>query len=195
MMEDSIDVIIPCSKFDSSTIRALDSIKSQSISPNHIYFIYNSNVLLSRDEMELLSMFEVTLICLPEAIGPSAARNLGLSLSRSEYAAFLDCDDYWVNNKLDIQLQYMKLNRIDVCVSDFKLESTDGSLIRYSKNGKILISGVKRSSHFGFGSTGMVRNSSCNGIRFDETLFRFEDWDFLLQVMSRGLVFLIVNKF
>jgi len=36
--------------------------------------------------------------------GPSAARNLGMRESRGEFISFIDADDLWVDNKLEVQM-------------------------------------------------------------------------------------------
>lgn len=42
--------------------------------------------------------------------GPSSARNKGIEMAKGEYLVFLDSDDIFEHNKLEIQLEYMKKN-------------------------------------------------------------------------------------
>ena len=51
--------------------------------------------------------------------GPGAIRNFGSQIANGEYLAFLDDDDIWLNEKLNIQISHMK-NK------GFKLSSTEG---------------------------------------------------------------------
>ena len=54
-----------------------------------------------------------------ENSGPSAARNRGISESQGEYITFLDSDDLWLENKLEIEIDFMKANReAVVCYTD-----------------------------------------------------------------------------
>jgi glycosyltransferase involved in cell wall biosynthesis len=39
--------------------------------------------------------------------GPARPRNIGLSLARGEYVAFLDSDDWWMPRKLEQSVRYL----------------------------------------------------------------------------------------
>ncbi len=52
----------------------------------------------------------IKLISLDKNSGIANARNMGIQMANGKYIAFLDSDDLWTDNKLSIQLEYMKNN-------------------------------------------------------------------------------------
>lgn len=46
----------------------------------------------------------------PKNQGAAVARNIAISLASGRYVAFLDADDLWLPNKLEMQLNFMKEN-------------------------------------------------------------------------------------
>jgi len=61
--------------------------------------------------------------------GAAAARNRGLALRKGKLIAFIDSDDFWEKNKLEIQLSVMRmLPSIGLVCSDFSSLTNDGRL-------------------------------------------------------------------
>ena len=56
-------------------------------------------------------------------LGAGESRNRAIQISKGEYIAFCDCDDLWKNNKLEIQLQFMK--KFDLIFSHTSYEIID----------------------------------------------------------------------
>ncbi len=115
-----IDIIIPNFNKAKYVKQCLDSIISQTYKNWKIYFIDDN----SNDETkEVLKDFEnidnIKIIYLKENKGPSYCRNLGIEQSSSEYLAFMDSDDFWPENKLEIQIKAMVKNDYNFTYTDY----------------------------------------------------------------------------
>jgi len=106
--KNSISVIIPMYNSESTILRALESIKKQT-SIDYIREIIIVNDGSRDNSLNVVLKFikdnkHLNLILIDkENEGVSAARNLGINSSSGDWIAFLDSDDEWVNNKLELQ--------------------------------------------------------------------------------------------
>ncbi len=65
---------------------------------------------------------------LPQNQGAGVSRNFGIKEASGNFIAFLDADDLWLPEKLQIQLNFMMNNNCNICYSSYQLMTEDGSL-------------------------------------------------------------------
>lgn len=61
-----------------------------------------------------------------ENVGAGVARNKGIEISTNRFIAFLDSDDYWHKDKLELQVTYMIQNNIEFSYTNsYQLDKND----------------------------------------------------------------------
>jgi len=96
----TIAVVIPAYQSAATLGRALASVRGQSLLPSQILVVDDG----SEEDLEACLGSELVGIELIRRSngGPSAARNEGLKRVRTELVAFLDADDYWRGDALEL---------------------------------------------------------------------------------------------
>lgn len=61
--------------------------------------------------------------------GVVKARNIAIDISKGDYIAFLDSDDWWIENKINRQLEKMKTEDAVLCYTARRLVSNEGIVI------------------------------------------------------------------
>jgi glycosyltransferase involved in cell wall biosynthesis len=102
----SISVIIPAYNRETYLAEAIESVLLQSQPPAEIIVVDDG----STDHTgEIARSFGEKVTCITqENQGAGAARNAGLERAGGSYVAFLDSDDLWVGQKLEIQAGYLR---------------------------------------------------------------------------------------
>jgi len=108
-----VSVIIPCYKSSETILRAVESVIHQSKFPAEIILVDD----FSNDEQKTVNRLKeiqkkyhdqvIRIIALNENVGPGTARNVGWDRATQAYIAFLDADDSWHPQKLEIQYGWM----------------------------------------------------------------------------------------
>ena len=70
----------------------------------------------------------IRVIRLDKNAGVADARNVGIAAARGQYLAFLDSDDLWLPQKLEVQIDYMERTGAGFCFSSYRRLSLDGSV-------------------------------------------------------------------
>ena len=123
--------------------------------------------------------------------GPAAARNRGIEMAKGEVFTFLDADDYWPENKLEIQLAHLrKYPRIEVVLG--RIQFT-GSLTEADM--KIRFEGPDNTMvNINLGS-GIFKRAVFEKVGiFDESLRHFEDHDWFLRAREKDVSMVILEN-
>jgi glycosyltransferase involved in cell wall biosynthesis len=104
----SVSVIIPIYNSAKYLREAIASVLAQTYSPLEVLVVDDGS---SDDGPELASSYgpQVRVIAIPHR-GHPAARNAGVAASAGDFLAFLDADDLWTANKLELQLEAFAAN-------------------------------------------------------------------------------------
>ena len=131
-MENTKVSIITPSYNSKAFIRAtIDSVKAQSFQNWEMIIVddCSKDDSVSYIESIIKGDSRIKLIPLSKNVGAALARNRALEVASGRYLAFLDSDDMWEPNKLEVQLDFMITNNYAFTYSGYKVCNDSGSII------------------------------------------------------------------
>ncbi|MDQ7841950.1 MAG: glycosyltransferase family 2 protein [bacterium] len=105
-----VSVVIPCYRSARTIERAIESVAAQTWPPAEVIAVDDASDDRTPDLLELLVARYPWLktIRLEHNQGPASARNAGWDAATQRFLAFLDADDAWHPQKLEVQATWMK---------------------------------------------------------------------------------------
>ncbi|MDX0480040.1 glycosyltransferase [Sinorhizobium medicae] len=189
-----VSVVIPTYNRTTLLRRALNSIAQQTVRPAEVIVVDDcSDLAILKEVEEIASDFvrdlNLRLIVNNRNSGANFARNKGIFAASSRYIAFLDSDDLWLPEKLEMQLYEIKKAKEKSAkpalsaTGRYRVDN-HGEIIARQFGGHFLdVHRIRKSNFIGTLSSVVVDASVARDIRgFDESLPASQDWDFFIRL-------------
>ena len=188
-----ISVVVPIYNRSHLIKNTINSILNQSYQNFEIILIDD----FSQDVNQLKSIIteindeRINLLFHTENKHGAAARNTGIIAAQGHYVAFLDSDDVWNSEKLELCLNY-NIKSHQVLYSKFKNQGH-----YYPKRAKqnlesvgdyLLVNAQAMQT-----STLFMQTSIAKQVMFDQSLVRFQDYDFTIRLEHHGAEFIFID--
>lgn len=113
-MQAPVSAVIPCYNCSETIEKAVNSIAKQTLIPQQVILVNDGSsdqtINILQNLQNIYGKEWIKIINLKKNVGPGQARNLGWESATQDYLAFLDADDIWHPQKLEIQFTWMKRN-------------------------------------------------------------------------------------
>lgn len=127
----SVSIIMPAYNAEETIANSIDSVLAQTFSDFELIVCDDNSKDSTRSIIQAYVIKDSRVVLINNIFekGAAGARNSCLAHASSQYISFLDSDDLWHEDKLNIQLEFMKNNGVAMSHSDYMMFDSLG----YSK--------------------------------------------------------------
>ena len=126
----------------------------------------------------------IKLFRLKENSGAGVARNESIKHAKGRYIAFCDSDDWWLPDKLQVQIDFMMKNQVQVCYSSYftcnETNNITGIVVSYKK---ISYKHILKDNSIGFLTC--IYDTSEIGKVFMPSIRRRQDWALIIKLLQK----------
>ena len=125
-----VSVVMPAHNSQSSLSESVQSVLAQTYRDWELIIVDDA----SRDGTLVLARQlasndpRIRVLPLEQNVGVAEARNRGIGAALGQYLAFLDSDDLWLPNKLQVQIDFMRSSSAPFSFAQYRRIGRDGSL-------------------------------------------------------------------
>jgi glycosyltransferase involved in cell wall biosynthesis len=187
-MSPLISIVIPAYNAERTILETIASVQEQTFSDFEIILINDGSTdrtleLLQTVQDDRLKIFSY------ENGGLPIARNRGISHSAGEFIAFIDADDLWTPDKLELQLAALQQHPEAGVAYSWTYFKFDKEEYSYADNSTFFEGNVYADllirNFLHNGSNPLIRKEAIESVGlFDPTLKSCEDWDYYLRLAA-----------
>lgn len=131
MTKSKISIITPAYNAEKTIVETIESVLSQTYQDWEMLVIDDVSKDNTTSIVEDYSTkdYRIKLIKLEKNGGAGVARNIGIKEAKGRYIAFLDSDDIWLPEKLEIQINFMNANGYGISFTAYELINEDSKTL------------------------------------------------------------------
>lgn len=182
-----VSVVMPVFKALATVERSVLSVLNQTYSHLELIAVLDGPDPAVRSILEEISSRDarLRLVCSSKNRGTIRSRNIGVRLACGGVVAFCDSDDYWLSEKLSVQLEVMMRNQTDLVCSGYYYQKFGRASRVHALLPKTIGIGVMRYSNFIALSTAMYSVTNLGKCYFSEQSegLIHEDYDLWMNLL------------
>ncbi|PSB30597.1 glycosyltransferase family 2 protein [Stenomitos frigidus] len=182
----TISIIVPVYNAEHTILETVTSVQNQSFANFELILVDDGSSDDTLKQLNAVNDPRVKVFSYENG-GVSVARNRGIAHATGEFIAFLDHDDLWTPDKLELQLIALQQNLEAGVAYSWTCNMSEGG-DRFEVGHSPLFTGdvyteLLRSNFIANGSNLLVRRQAVESVGgFDPTLAYCADWDFYLRL-------------
>lgn len=132
-----VSIISPSYNSEKFIVYTIDSVISQSYKDWEMIIVddcsTDNTTIIVENYIKKYPEFSIELIKNNSNLGPALTRNRAIEKAKGRFIAFLDTDDLWKPNKLEVQLNFMLENNYKFTCSYFSQIDENGEFLKDTK--------------------------------------------------------------
>lgn len=182
-----ISVVIPTYNRKEKLPECIESVLLQSYSNIEVIVVDDASTDGTEELFEHIKDERLLYLRYETNKGACHARNYGAEHAKGEIIAFQDSDDIWYTNKLERQYEALQLSGADMCFCGMNRVAENGSRFYFPvhpfhpEHGLQDFLAENRAST----QTMLMYRYVWEELRFDETIRRYQDWDFGIRAAQK----------
>lgn len=131
-----VSIIVNCRNGEKFIYRSINSILEQTYKNFEVIFFDNNSKDKTKKEINKFKDKRIKYFKSKKNLKLYDARNKAIEKSKGEFITFLDIDDEWIKDKLNIQFNRLKKSKNDICFSNYWI-STNSKIKKFKDELKI----------------------------------------------------------
>lgn len=187
MNKSLVSIILPTYNRASIIMRAIASILAQTYINWELIIIDDGSTDNTQEKICEIKDARIIYVRLDANKGANYARNYGSKMAKGKYLAFIDSDNYWMENKIERQLELLENTPGDVALVFGQIKQVDGKSIEIIPNSYFSINNIEakmRENNVIDTNAVLIKKEVFEKVgRFDEAMPRLQDYELFYRII------------